>query len=125
MFNKLRVKVSQNETYLNTPKQEEECVITSAEPFTEPLPNVEEQSSTKEIVGSVIGVYGINKYKTCRLCLKKVIIKENLLLCSLQAISEDNTCENAQVVTSLQQTCSNAVPPTRHQDVFALLVPAC
>jgi hypothetical protein len=32
------------------------------------------------------------------------------------------TRKNAQVVTSLQQTCSNAVPTTCQQDVFALLV---
>jgi hypothetical protein len=32
------------------------------------------------------------------------------------------TRKNAQVVTNLQQTCSNAVPTTCHQDVFALLV---
>jgi hypothetical protein len=31
---------------------------------------------------------------------------------------------NAQVVTNLQQTCSNAVPTTCQQDVFALLVPS-
>ena len=34
------------------------------------------------------------------------------------------TRENAQVVTNLQQTCSNAVPTTCQQDVFALLVPS-
>jgi hypothetical protein len=34
------------------------------------------------------------------------------------------THKNAQVVTNLQQTCSNAVPTTCQQDVFALLVPS-
>jgi hypothetical protein len=32
------------------------------------------------------------------------------------------TGKNAQVVTNLQQTCSNVVPTTCQQDVFALLV---
>jgi hypothetical protein len=32
------------------------------------------------------------------------------------------TRKNSQVVTNLQQTCSNAVPTTCQQDVFALLV---
>jgi hypothetical protein len=32
------------------------------------------------------------------------------------------TRKNTQVVTNLQQTCSNAVPTTCQQDVFALLV---
>jgi hypothetical protein len=34
------------------------------------------------------------------------------------------TRKNAQVATSLQQTCSNAVPTTCQQDVFALIVPS-
>jgi hypothetical protein len=34
------------------------------------------------------------------------------------------TRKNAQVVTNLQQTCSNAVLTTCQQDVFALLVPS-
>jgi hypothetical protein len=34
------------------------------------------------------------------------------------------TRKNAQVVTNLQQTCSNAVPTTCQQDVFALPVPS-
>jgi hypothetical protein len=33
------------------------------------------------------------------------------------------TRKNAQVVTNLQQTCTDAVPTTWQQDVFALLVP--
>jgi hypothetical protein len=32
--------------------------------------------------------------------------------------------KNAQVVTNLQQTCSNTVRTTCQQDVFALLVPS-
>jgi hypothetical protein len=32
--------------------------------------------------------------------------------------------EKFMVVTNLQQTCSNAVPTTCQQDVFALLVPS-
>jgi hypothetical protein len=35
------------------------------------------------------------------------------------------TRKNAQVVTNLQQTCSNAFPTTCLQDDFALLVPSC
>jgi hypothetical protein len=35
-----------------------------------------------------------------------------------------HTRKNAQVVTNLQQTCTNAVPTTCQQDVFALLVPS-
>jgi ABC-type uncharacterized transport system fused permease/ATPase subunit len=35
-----------------------------------------------------------------------------------------HTYKNAQVVTNLQQTCSNAVPTTFQQNVFALLLPS-
>ena len=35
-----------------------------------------------------------------------------------------NYGKNAQVATNLQQTCSNAVPTTCQQDVFALLAPS-
>ena len=34
------------------------------------------------------------------------------------------TRKRSQVVTNLQQTCSNTVPTTCQQDVFALLVPS-
>jgi hypothetical protein len=33
-----------------------------------------------------------------------------------------HTRKNVEVVTNLQQTCSNVVPTTCQQDVFALLV---
>lgn len=36
--NKIRVKVSQGQHYLNTPSQENECTTSSAEPFKEKLP---------------------------------------------------------------------------------------
>jgi hypothetical protein len=34
------------------------------------------------------------------------------------------TRKNAQVVSNLQQTCSNAIPTTYQQDAFVLLVPS-
>jgi hypothetical protein len=47
-----------------------------------------------------------------RICISNVIVPPSY------------TRKNAQVVTNLQQTCSNAVPTTCQQDVFALLVPS-
>jgi hypothetical protein len=47
-----------------------------------------------------------------------------LFATSYSIYSPPNTRKNAQVVTNLQQTCSNAVPTTCQQDVFALLVPS-
>ena len=53
-FNKVRVKISQDQKYLNTPKQESKCIIKSAEPFKETLPVVDEVSTSKEVIGSTI-----------------------------------------------------------------------
>ena len=61
-FNKVRVKTNQNQKYLNTPRQESECTIELAEPFTEPLPALDEVSTTKEITANILGISSINKY---------------------------------------------------------------
>ena len=52
-------------------------------------------------------------------CLKKELLQELTDIKQLGYVRK-----NAQVVTNLQQTCSNAVPTTCQQDVFALLVPS-
>ena len=80
-FNKVRVKLSQDQKYLNTPKQESECTIETAEPFTEPLPVLDEVSTCKEIISSIIGISSVNKYSSCCTCAKKVTIKGNLAFC--------------------------------------------
>jgi hypothetical protein len=46
------------------------------------------------------------------------------ILASFRWYGCNYTRKNAQVVTNLQQICSNAVPTTCQQDVFALLVPS-
>ena len=80
-FNKVRVKISQDQKYLNTPKQESECIIESAEPFKETLPVVDEVSTSKEVIGSIIGINNVNKYSSCCTCAKKVTIKGKLAYC--------------------------------------------
>ena len=80
-FNKVRVKISQDQKYLNTPKQESECIIKSAEPFKETLPVVDEVSTSKEVIGSIIGISKVNKYSSCCTCAKKVTIKGKLAYC--------------------------------------------
>ena len=80
-FNKVRVKISQDQKYLNTPKQESECIIKSAEPFKETLPVVDEVSTSKEVIGSIIGISNVNKYSSCCTCAKKVTIKGKLAYC--------------------------------------------
>jgi hypothetical protein len=52
------------------------------------------------------------------------ILAELLILLAELLMFFRYTRKNAQVVTNLQQTCSNAVPTTCQQDVFALLVPS-
>jgi hypothetical protein len=53
------------------------------------------------------------------------VVSEIIILKACACVSSPAyTRKNAQVVTNLQQTCSNAVPTTCQQDVFALLVPS-
>ena len=80
-FNEVRVKISQDQKYLNTPKQESECIIESAEPFKETLPVVDEVSTSKEVISSIIGISNVNKYSSCCTCAKKVTIKGKLAYC--------------------------------------------
>jgi hypothetical protein len=47
-----------------------------------------------------------------------------MIIFIVRDVTLSDTTRNAQVVTNLQQTCSNAVPTTCQQDVFALLVPS-
>ena len=69
----------------------------------------------------VICVLGVNashtRLKTHRLFQVDIDRRE-------QCCAANHTRKKAQVVTNLQQTCSNAVPTTCQQDVFALLVPS-
>ena len=129
VFNKLRVKVSQNQMYLNTPKQEDECVITSAEPFDKPLPTVEEQSTTKEIVASILGVYGINQYKSCRSCSKKVTVKANLSFCEHCKLSQKTSkCSTQWFLRLYVETTSRPVENIRltlYNDVANKLFTLC
>lgn len=80
-FDKLRLKAQRSERYLNTPKNEEECTITSAEPFQETLPVIDNISTVKEIIGDIIGVTSINKYLSCSACSKKVTVKGKVAIC--------------------------------------------
>ena len=129
VFNKLRVKVSQNQMYLNTPKQEDECAITSAEPFTQPLPSVDEESTTKEILASMVGVYGINKYKACRTCSKKVTTKENLSFCEKCKLSQKTSkCTTEWFLRICVETTSRPVENIRlslYNDVATKLFSLC
>jgi hypothetical protein len=47
-----------------------------------------------------------------------------MIIFIVRDVTLSDTTRNAQVVTNLQQTCSNAVPTTCQQDVFAVLVPS-
>ena len=80
-FNRVRVKVTKDQRYLNTPKNDTECTIEPAEPFPEQLPTVEVLSTIKEVVADIIGVSNIAKTQCCCSCHKKVIIKGTLAFC--------------------------------------------
>lgn len=99
-FNKVRVKVKQDQKYLITPRQESECIIESAEPFTEQLPTLDEVSTSKEI-----GLTNINKYSSCCTCAKKVAVKGKPAFCDKCKMSQKLTaCTLQWTFRTLVQT---------------------
>ena len=74
-FSNLRMKVSQNQRYLNTPKQDNLYTMKDAEPVKEKLPDVTEISTTTETIAEILGISSITKYNSCCSCSKKVTIK--------------------------------------------------
>ena len=95
-FNKVRVKISQYQKYLNIPKQESDCIIESAEPFKETLPVVDEVSTSKEVIGSIIGINEVNKYSSCCTCAKKVTIKRKLAYCGRCKMTQKLSASSVQ-----------------------------
>ena len=88
----IRVKTNQNQNYLNTPRQESECTIKLAEPFTQPPPALDEVSTTKKITANILGISNVNKYNYCN-CAKKVAIKGKLTFCGNCKMSQkSSTC---------------------------------
>lgn len=81
IFDKVRVKVTKSERYVNTPKSECECTITPADPFTESLPDVEAVSTISEITANILGVSNAVKSMCCFCCGKKVAMKGKLAFC--------------------------------------------
>jgi hypothetical protein len=67
-----------------------------------------------------------NKHTYCCVSLSAIVqqMVVNLQLSKWENKNQLHTHANAQVVTNLQRTCSNVVPTTCQQDVFALLVPS-
>ncbi len=128
-FNKLRVKMYQNQMYLNTPKQENQCVITQSEPFKEKLPNVEELSTLKEAVGNIIGLYAVNRYKTCRSCSKKVTENGNVSFCETCKLTQKSSrCPTQLILKLLVETSSPPVEKIRltvYHDVVVKLFQLC
>lgn len=124
----MRVKVSQNQRYVNTPKQEDECVITTADPFTEALPPVDEQCATKESVVSIVGIYSINKYKSCRSCSKKVTVTEKLAFCDHCKLAQKTSKCNSEWFLRVYVETSNPVEKIRlslYNDVAIKLFNLC
>jgi hypothetical protein len=80
---------------------------------------------TATVKGNVDGGWSIwiklSKYKIIRLTTRLCRNEADWRMVRQGEISE-YTRKNAQVVTNLQQTCSNAVPKTCQQDVFVFLL---
>ncbi|CAB4010128.1 Hypothetical predicted protein [Paramuricea clavata] len=94
-FNRVRVKITKNERYVNTPKNESECVISPDESFTEALPSVETTvSPVLEGTGEILGVTNISKTQCCCSCNKKVFINGNLATCeSCKMVQKARSCK--------------------------------
>ena len=97
VFDKLRVKVSKGERYLNTPKIEDLCVISEAHAFEEKLPHVDNVASSKTVSGEIIGIFHMEKYLACKTCSKKVLKEEDVLA----------YCDRCKVTTKLSRCLPN------------------
>ena len=90
-FNNLRMKVSQNQRYLNTPKQDNLYTIKDAEPFKQTLPEVSDISTTTETIGEILGISSVTKYNCCCSCSKKVTIKGKIAVCDNCKVTQKAT----------------------------------
>ena len=95
VFNNIRVKVTKDERYLNTPKSEQQCTITEAAPFVEALPVVDVVSSTIETTAQILGVTNVTKNQCCS-CYKKIVMKWKLAFCENCKMSQKSSRCNTQ-----------------------------
>lgn len=96
LFDKVRVKVINEERYLNTPKNENECTISSVAKFAETLHPVQNISASKDIVANIIGVINMNTYLTCCSCNNSVTTKGKIAICTNCSMSMKMTSCNRQ-----------------------------
>ncbi|XP_015774419.1 PREDICTED: uncharacterized protein LOC107352619 [Acropora digitifera] len=85
------MKVSQNQRYLNTPKQDNLYTMKDAEPFKEKLPDVTEISTTTETIAEILGISSVTKYNSCCSCSKKVTIKGKIAVCDNCKMTQKST----------------------------------
>lgn len=90
-FSNLRMKVSQNQRYLNTPKQDNLYTMKDAEPFKEKLPDVTEISTTTETIAEILGISSVTKCNSCCSCSKKVTIKGKIAVCDNCKMTQKST----------------------------------
>lgn len=129
LFDKVRVKLAHQEKYLNTPKNEDECKISSVANFTESLQPVENISTVKDLTGKILGVTNLNKYHCCCSCNKNVTIKGNLAFCNNCSMTMKLNCCKLQCTLKLyiQETSNphNRVRVSVYNDVFSKVLGIC
>ena len=81
-FNKLCLKMMNNERYLNPPKSQP-CMIEESTPYAEHLPEVPDVSALTivETCGEIIGVTSVAKYNVCCKCHRKITMNGDLPHC--------------------------------------------
>lgn len=126
LFDKVKVKLAHQEKYLNTPKNEDECKISSVDNFTESLQPVQNISAVKDLTGNLFGVTNLNKYHCCCSCNKNLTVKGNLAFCNNCSMTMKLNCCKLQCTLKLyiQETSNpqNKVRVSVYNDVFSKIL---
>jgi len=93
-FIKFRLKKYGQDLYLNTPQDDDGCIIQEVEDFQEPLPQIDDVnlSNYKEIIVEVVGIQNITRTPVCCVCNRKVNLSSN----GLRARCTNERCNTTQ-----------------------------
>ena len=128
-FNKLRLKMMNNERYLNPPKSQP-CMIEESSPYAEHLPEVPDVSALTivETCGEIIGVTSVAKYNVCCKCHRKITMNCDLLYCKPCNVSmKSSKCQTNWFLRILfeETGSSNSLALVVYNDVAEALGSLC
>lgn len=78
-FRMFRLRKMGQDRSLNTPKDDDRCVISETTEFQEPLPTLQDVSltNTKEMTAEILGVHSVTRSYGCCACKRKVNVSAN------------------------------------------------